>query len=258
MCMSYVVTVSDFARRWVLAAALSVVLGGCGGADPAPGNVATQAGSDQAGEARDATPAPQLSPLPSDLESQVTARHEYVPRIEVEPLLASTVGTFRLREALRGQQALVESTILAAESLQSAALLPEGGGLSAGTPRSILLQHSRLLRADAIRAFEENDLDAATRRLEASFRLGNYLLRHDDHDSRFRGGQIVVPTFLDCDALRSAGFVDRMTPANAAALAAALRAFDTSRYVTPWDATSVAGRALAATIAALEGRARGA
>lgn len=187
----------------------------------------------------------------------MVCRREYAPRIEVEPMMTTAPRPFPLTAALTAHRALVAAIVDGARSVGSAGPLPGGAGLGKETPGARLLNQSRLLRADAVRAFEERDDEAAVARLEASFRIGGYLMAQDDHDLRFRGGQVVTPTMLDLDALRQAGFLDRLDTAAAGRLAAAIRAIDLSRNIVPWDPSTAAGKAFTAIVAALEARSRG-
>ena len=192
--------------------------------------------------------------IPTTLEDLVVCRREYAPRIEVEPTMSTAPRPFTLTAALAAQQSLVAAIVDGARAVGSAGPLPGGAGLGQETPGARFLNLSRLLRADAVRAFEERDDEGAVARLEASFRIGGYLMAQDDHDLRFRGGQVVTPTMFDLDALRKAGFVDRLDAAAAGRLAAAIQAIDLSRNIVPWDPSTAAGKAFTAIVAALEAR----
>lgn len=174
----------------VLPVFASLILVACDNSNPEPTSPDLQSGPSVT--LRDGAGIAGLGPLPRELGELAMSRLEYVPRIDVEPHAATRVSEDAIRSALRAHQQLVESTMQASKRLTGelpphVALTEEqvGQGLHLSQPRTVLLGHVRLLRADAIRCWELRDAEACTARLIAAFDIAAFLLTHDDQESKF-------------------------------------------------------------------------
>lgn len=190
-----------------------------------------------------------LARLPDDLLHVVERRREYVARIEVEPMLADgTIDDAAIRDVLRRHQDLVDSAVSASQQLHGT-LPPHieltddeiGQNLHLSQPHAILVNNVQLLRADAVRCWEERALEACADRFNASLRIAAFLLSHDDQHSRFRGGQAFIPLLFDLNAVCEAGFSGAAPVPVRSALREHLRGIDPGRCLS-WDEASEAGQ----------------
>jgi hypothetical protein len=176
---------------------------GCGkDADPQAGVVAVDA----------FTIYPEFRRPPQSLEDALIIRTHGVASLQTEPMgsFAATPEVFR--SLLLSNGAWIDDMAAATERLQGD--LPAAPELNIGKNehlleiRGRLLVASRVLQADAIRAWEADDIETAADRTAASFRIAAFLHRQSDEASRMRSLQIGVVSISDLAALCRDGFTE--------------------------------------------------
>lgn len=227
--------------------ALAALLMSCGGEAPAPPPAASTPAQSSASHTDDPTAG--LRRLPKDLQHAVLCRHEYVPRIEVEPSIkGGEVDDAAIRAQLLKHQALVDKS-MAASTLLRGTLPVEPkftevealGELHMNQPRAVLIWSVRLLRADAIRCWENREFEECAKRFAAALDTSAFLLDQSDGMYRLSGGMSYIGVMLDLEAVCDAGFPADAPPELRKSLGRQLHSIDPSRF-PGWDPASEAAQ----------------
>jgi len=219
----------------------------CGGEAPSPQSAASTPAQSSASHTDDPTAG--LRRLPEDLQHAVMFRHEYVPRIEVEPSFkGGKLDDAAIRAQLLKHQALVDKSIAASTLLRGtlpvepkfteAEILEE---LHMTQPRAVLIGSVRLLRADAIRCWEDREFEECAKRFAAALDTAAFLLDQSDRMYQFSGGMSYIGVMLDLEAVCDAGLSTDAPPELRKSLGRQLHGIDPSRF-PGWDPASKAGQ----------------
>ncbi|MFG0259008.1 MAG: hypothetical protein ACF8LK_01540 [Phycisphaerales bacterium JB041] len=174
---------------------------------------------------------PRFARLSDELQQLVTFREEYVGRLQMMDVADGSRGETAdaLRQALIDAQPQIESCLTAAAELDGT--VPElrwgdesevASGAHLERARARVQNTARLLRADAVRLWDEDREAEAWRRLTGVARISQHLLAQASEDHHQLGALVFYPVVYTAESLCQVRPEPGHSPESAAFLATVL------------------------------------